>query len=68
VIHAEALADLRIRLQGLDPFKRELLALRFGAELTIPEIAAVIGKSQNAIKKQLSRIILSLKEQYSHEH
>ncbi|GER91957.1 RNA polymerase sigma factor [Dictyobacter vulcani] len=67
VLHTEALEDLRLYLQQLDPSKRELLALRFGSGLTIPEIAAVVGKSQNAIKKQLSRIIKSLKEQYSHE-
>jgi RNA polymerase sigma-70 factor (ECF subfamily) len=68
VLHAEALADLRIQLQKLTPFKRELLALRFGAGLTIPEISAVVGKSQNAIKKQLSRTIQTFKEYYSHEH
>jgi RNA polymerase sigma-70 factor, ECF subfamily len=67
VVHAEALSDLRALLQELDPFKRELLALRFAAGLTIPEIAAVVGKSQNAIKKQFSRIIRVLKEHYSHE-
>ncbi|BCL82980.1 RNA polymerase sigma factor ShbA [Ktedonobacteria bacterium brp13] len=67
VLHTEAVADLRLWLQQLDPSKRELLALRFGSGLTVPEIAAVVGKSQNAIKKQLSRIIQSLKEHYSHE-
>jgi RNA polymerase sigma-70 factor (ECF subfamily) len=48
----------------LDAEKRELLALRFAGQLTAPEIAAVVGKSPEAVKRQLTRIVHALKEQF----
>lgn len=44
--------------------KRELLVLRFAAGLTVPEMAAVLGKSEAAVKKQLFRTLQGMKEQY----
>jgi hypothetical protein len=41
-----------------------LLALRFAARLSSAEIAAIIGKSEAATKKQLTRLIHRLREQY----
>lgn len=64
MLRQEALARLRQIVARLDPGKRELLALRFAGQLSASEIAAVVGKSPAAIKKQLSRILHSLKEQY----
>jgi RNA polymerase sigma-70 factor (ECF subfamily) len=53
------------RLVGsLPAAKRELIILRFVAGLTIPEIASVIGKSAEATRKDLKRILHTLKEQY----
>lgn len=63
-LQQERLARLRALLAKLDAGKRELLALRFAAGLSAPQIAAVIGKSPAAVKKQLTRIIANLKEQY----
>ena len=63
-LQQERLARLRVLLAKLDAGKRELLALRFAAGLSSPQIAAVLGKSPAAVKKQLTRIIASLKEQY----
>ena len=63
-LRLEALAHLGALLAQLDAPKRELLALRFAAGLTAPEIAKVVGKSPDAVKKQLSRTIHMLKEQY----
>lgn len=57
----EQLAKL---LDTLDPAARDLLALRFAAGLTAPEIAATIGKRPDAVRKQLSRLLQTLKEQY----
>ncbi len=51
-------------LAGLDPVQRELLALRFAAGLSAPQIALVVGKSPAAVKKQLTRLLHTLKEQY----
>lgn len=63
-LHQEALAHLRAWLATLKPDQRELLALRFAAELTVPQIAGVIGKKPDATKKQLSRLLQSYKEHF----
>jgi RNA polymerase sigma-70 factor (ECF subfamily) len=63
-IKREALARLGEVLIRLDKEQRELLALRFAARLSAPEIAIVVGKSPAAVKKQLTRLIHSLREQY----
>jgi RNA polymerase sigma-70 factor, ECF subfamily len=55
---------LRSLLGELNAEKRELLAMRFAAGLSSREIAAVIGKSEASVKKQLSRILRTLKEKY----
>ena len=64
VLRREALAELHALLAALDQEKRELLALRFAGQLSSPEIAAVVGRSPAAVKKQLTRILQSLKERY----
>lgn len=63
-LHNEALARLRGLVAQVDAEKRELLALRFAGQLTAPEIAAVVGKSPEAVKRQLTRIVHALKEQF----
>ena len=64
LIRHEAITRLRTLFDALDPETRELLVLRFGARLAVAEIAAVIGKSEAATRKRLSRTIQTLKEQY----
>jgi RNA polymerase sigma-70 factor (ECF subfamily) len=63
-IKQERLRRLRGLVARLEGDKQEMLALRFGAGLTMREIAAVTGKHESAIKKQMSRIMAALKEQY----
>jgi RNA polymerase sigma-70 factor, ECF subfamily len=63
VLLNERQAQLRELLHGLDERKRELIALHFSAGLPISEIARVVGKSPAAVRKQLTRILHSLKEQ-----
>jgi RNA polymerase sigma-70 factor, ECF subfamily len=60
------LTQLHTWLAKLKTDQRELLALRFAAGLTVPQIAAVIGKKPEATKKQLSRLLQSYKELFSH--
>ena len=67
VLRRERLDRLRVLVSGLDANKRELLALRFAAGLTSREIGVVVGKGEGAVKKQLFRIIASLKEHYVEE-
>jgi RNA polymerase sigma-70 factor, ECF subfamily len=63
-LRTEMLGRLRSLLRELSVEKRELLAMRFGAGLSSREIGAVLGKSEAAVKKQLTRILQSVKEKY----
>ncbi len=58
---------LRLVLGGCDEGTREVLALRYGAGLSVAEIAAIVGKSEAAVKKQLTRALRALKERYNNE-
>ena len=66
-LRRERLNRLREHLERIDAPKRELLALRFAGELSLREIAFVVGKSDAAVKKQLARTIAKLKENYREE-
>jgi len=59
----DALEHLRTFFAALQPDKRELLVLRFTAQLTIAEIASVVGRSEAATQKQLFRLLQTLREQ-----
>jgi RNA polymerase sigma-70 factor (ECF subfamily) len=67
LLEKERLTTLRQRLARLDAGKRELLALRFAAGLSSAEIASLTGKSEAAVKKQITRTIAHLKELYRDE-
>jgi RNA polymerase sigma-70 factor (ECF subfamily) len=60
----ESAAWLREALTACDASSREVLTLHFAAGLTVRETAAVVGRSEAAVKKQLTRTIRALKEQY----
>ena len=64
LIKQEAQARLRQLLFDLSTYNRELLALRFAAQLSSTEIAKVVGKSPAAVKRQLSRLLQTLKEAF----
>ena len=64
VIQQEAVEKLRTVLMELAPDRRELIALRFVAELSVHEIAHVLGKNEPAIYKQLTRTLDALKRRY----
>jgi RNA polymerase sigma-70 factor (ECF subfamily) len=64
VLHREDRARLGSLFTALPADKRELLVLRFAAGLNVREMAAVLGKSEAATKKQLFRTLHTLKEQY----
>lgn len=64
LIEHEAQVRLRQLLLGLTTYNRELLALRFAAQLSSTEIAAVVGKNPAAVKKQLTRLLQTLKEAF----
>ena len=58
------LDELRQCLSQLDPKAQELVLLRFQAGLKVPEIASVVGKSDEAVKKSLQRTLKQLKDMY----
>lgn len=64
LLQREAFAPLYALLAGLDAPTREALILRFTAQLTLAEIGAVLGKSEEATRKRITRALHSLKEQY----
>jgi RNA polymerase sigma-70 factor (ECF subfamily) len=64
VISEETIALARKVLETLSPQEQELLALRFAARLSSAEIAAIVGKSEAATKKQLTRLLRRLQVQY----
>jgi RNA polymerase sigma-70 factor (ECF subfamily) len=63
-ISQETIAQVRKMLEALPQTEQELLALRFAARLSSAEIAPLIGKSEAATKKQLTRLLHRLQEQY----
>ena len=63
VLEQERLRQLRQLFDRLSQDKRDLLALRFGAGFTAREIAAVVGRREEAVQKQLVRIIGSLRKE-----
>ena len=68
VIAAESLAQVKALLDALSEADRELLALRFAARLSLGEIADIIGKSVEATRKQLTRLIQRLHKQYHQQN
>lgn len=53
---------LRLLVADLPELQRDALALRYGAGLTAGEIGAVIGKSEEATQKLISRAVARLRE------
>lgn len=66
-LRQEKLTRLHHLLAKLDRHKRELLALHFGADLSIKEIAVTLRKSEAATKKELSRTISALRKEYGEQ-
>jgi RNA polymerase sigma-70 factor (ECF subfamily) len=60
----EAAAELRQRVAALPADQREAIVLRFAAGLTAREIGAVLGKTEAASQKLVSRGLAALKEAY----
>ena len=59
----EARDELREALEALTEQERETVALRFGADLTLRELARVLGESEHAIEGRLYRGLVKLRDQ-----
>jgi RNA polymerase sigma factor (sigma-70 family) len=55
--------ELRRALDTLSPEEREAVALRFGADLTVPEIARVAGESRSTVHGRVYRALSKLREE-----
>lgn len=58
----ELLVRLRRALVGLSPEERDVLALRYGADLDYEEAAAVCGISPEAARKRASRAFATMRQ------
>ena len=59
--HVEVRGDLNRALETLAPEERELMALRFGADLTLPEIAKALGESRTTVEGRFYRTLRKLR-------
>ncbi len=66
-LRRESLSRFEELLAPLDDDRRDLLTLRFVAGLTSKEIAGILGKSDGAVRTQLSRTLKTLKEHHHAE-
>jgi RNA polymerase sigma-70 factor (ECF subfamily) len=60
----ERLAELRVLLADLPEEQRDALHLRYAGGLTAREIGVVIGKSESATQKLITRALSALREVY----
>jgi RNA polymerase sigma-70 factor (ECF subfamily) len=51
-------------VQALPPDRRRLIVLRWNQELTVPQIAAILGTSVKAVEQQLLRTIRALRKKF----
>ena len=63
-LDGERLAEVRRLVAALPDEQRDAVVLRFAGGLTAREIGAVLGKSEAAAQKTLSRALMRLKEAY----
>ena len=61
LIQAEQKQRLLASIAGLRENERELLRLRYAARLSFPQMAAVLGRGPEAVKKQHYRLLARLK-------
>jgi RNA polymerase sigma-70 factor (ECF subfamily) len=62
VLATEARFSLIAAVNGLPPIQREAIALRYSAGLTAREIGDVLGKTEGATQKLLSRALATIRE------
>jgi len=56
VIRSERIGQLTAAIQELEDYEQELLRLRYVADLSFAEMATVLGKNQDTVKKALYRL------------
>jgi RNA polymerase sigma-70 factor, ECF subfamily len=67
-IRKDQLESLKEELSGLEESERELLRLRYAAELSFAEIARLLNRNEDAVKKSLYRLLDRLQGQMEGSH
>ncbi len=65
MLHRETYAQLHRAVQTLSPLQQQLLRLRYGDGLRFTEIAILLNKREDALRKLLSRTLVALRAIYS---
>lgn len=63
LVHDEELIRLRSVIKNLNPEEQDLIRLRYVADLTFAEIADLLGRREDAVKKTVYRLLARLKSQ-----
>ena len=58
----ESRMELRSAISGLSPDHRQVIALRYFADLTVPEVARALGVREGTVKSRLHRALAVLRE------
>lgn len=66
-VEAESSAELRAKLDRLAPDQREVLVLRFAAQLNTNEVGRVMGRRPNAVRQLQFRALTSLRQMMTEE-
>lgn len=66
-LSGERIVRLRRAIAHLRPVQQHLLALRYGADLGIDEIAQTLGKNAGAVRVSLHRTLRELRRRYPHD-
>jgi RNA polymerase sigma-70 factor (ECF subfamily) len=64
----EFLLSVRMRISALPEEERELIRLRFVADLSFAEMAGLLGKREEAVKKSLYRLVDRLRSDLEDRH
>ena len=64
-LRQDEVRQVRALLRRLPPLQQELLRLRFGYDLRCTEIAAILGKREQAVRTMLSRTLNLLRTKYT---
>jgi RNA polymerase sigma-70 factor (ECF subfamily) len=64
----EVLLSVRMRISALPEGDQELIRLRYVADLSFSEIAALVGKREDAVKKSLYRLVARVRNELEDRH
>lgn len=63
LIEDEELKRIKLLIQGLRDDEQDLIRLRYVADLTFAEMAEVLGKREDAVRKSLDRLLARIRSQ-----